>query len=264
MPEQIFRSLFTETENVRWEPMNQVRLRARRRTIGQAAAVAGFVAVALVSGGVAVAQSRQSPVTPLAATSEPSSKPSVSSPSTGADTPTSPATSKPSSSQSSPAGVSSAMMLRPQDVGSGYVVKPGAGGDWTFESSVPALGCGGFGTAGPAAELGRTLRKGKPQDENFVLQRTRRYDVPLGADKYMAMVRKQVVSCSPDGGRSVRIAASGFAGDFSVLVVVDHGGGQLAKHVIVRKGGVVTEIFSKPGRSDSASIELGRKAAARI
>jgi hypothetical protein len=264
--------LFTETENVRWEPMNQVRLRARRRTIGQAAVVAGVVALALVSGGVAVAQGRQSPVTPPAATTPSPSKPpaSWSSPSpstppssTGAGIPTSPTTSKPSSSQSSPTGVSSAMMLRPQDVGSGYVVKPGAGGDWTFEFGALALGCRQVATPGPVAELGRTLRKGQPQDENFVLQRTRRYG-PNGAEVYLMLVRKQVSSCSPDAGRSVRIAAQGFAGDESVLVVFDHGGGQLAKHVLVRKGDVLTEIFSKPGRSDSASLELGRKAAARI
>jgi hypothetical protein len=32
----------------------------------------------------------------------------------------------------------------------------------------------------------------------------------------------------------------------------------------VRKGDVLTEIFSKPTRSDSANRELGRKAAARF
>ncbi|GGQ71189.1 hypothetical protein [Couchioplanes azureus] len=53
--------------------MNQVRLRARRRTLGRATVLAGVVTVSLVSAGIAVAQNRQGPVTPPAATSSPAS-----------------------------------------------------------------------------------------------------------------------------------------------------------------------------------------------
>ncbi|WP_233624802.1 hypothetical protein [Actinoplanes sp. ATCC 53533] len=148
-------------------------------------------------------------------------------------------------------------------MGSGYIAGAGAGGDWTFEFGAVALGCPRGSKPDPVAERGRMLRKGQPQDENFVLQHTGRYAAGEAA-RYLDEIRERVSACSPDGARSVRIAAQGFAGDESVLVVFDHGGGQLAKNVLVRKGDVLTEIFSKPGRSDSASRELGRKAAARI
>jgi len=261
MPEQAFHSLFAETENIRWDSMNQVRARARRRTIGQAAVVAGVVAVALVSGGVAVAQHRQRPVTPPAATASPT--PPVSSPSPS--TPSSP--SSPSSpSTSTVTDLTSAMMLQPRDVGSGYTV---SGGDftfefdWTFEFGLSALGCPRSARPARVTERERELRKGQPQDETFVLQHTL-LSTEAKATKYLADVRTRVSACERASGQSVRIAAQGFAGDDSVLVVFDHGGGNIAKTVLVRKGGVLTEIFSKPGRSDSASRELGRKAAARL
>ena len=272
MPDQAFNSLFAETENVRWEPMNQVRVRARRRTAAQAATVAGIVAVALVSGGVAVAQNRQHPVTPPVATpspapstpSTPSPAPSVA-PSTPV-APSSPSSTPPSTtSKSSPpvTGVTSAMMLRPQDAGSGYRVVAASEGDWIFEFNAAVLDCPRGTRPEPAAERERALRKGEPQDENFVLQHTGRY-APGRAAQYLDGIRERVSSCSPGEGRSVRIAAEGFAGDESVLVVFDHGGGFLAKNVLVRKGDVLTEVYTKPARSDAANRELGRRAAARF
>ena len=115
MPDQAFRSLFNETENIRWDSMNQVRARARRRTVGQAATVAGIVAVALVVGGVAVAQIRQGPVTPPVATPSPS--PSASSaPALPPSTP--PSSTPPSSTPASPR----------TDVGDGRSAATGATG----------------------------------------------------------------------------------------------------------------------------------------
>lgn len=282
MPDQAFRSLFAETENVRWEPMSQVRVRARHRTIAQSATVAGIIALALVSGGVAVAQVRQGPVTPPVATSSPSpSEPSPSSapfkpspaPSAPAlppsTSPTAPLTTNPVPSPTSPessppvTGITSAMMLRPQDVGSGYTVVPTSGGDWTFEFNASALSCPRGSKPNTVAERERTLRKGEPQDENFVIQHTGRY-VAGKAAQYLDDIRERVTSCSPREGQSVRIAAQGFAGDESVLVVFDHGGGFLAKILLVRKGDVLTEIYTKPTRSDAANRELGRKAASRF
>lgn len=163
MPDPAFRSLFTETENARWEPMSQVRVRARRRTTAQAATVAGIVAVALVSGGVAVAQVRQGPGRPPLATSSPApAKPSP----TPAAPSVSRSTSPPSTDTPSapPAGgVTSAMMLRPQDVGSGYTVVSAAGGDWTFEFNASALDCPRGSKPDAITERERTLRKGEPQ-----------------------------------------------------------------------------------------------------
>jgi hypothetical protein len=156
------------------------------------------------------------------------------------------------------------MMLRPQDVGTGYaVVAVPKAGDWTFEFNAAALDCPRGSVPDPVAERERKLRKGQPQDENFVNQHTGRYAAGAAA-RYLDGIRDRVSACSPPEGRSVRIAAQGFAGDEALLVVFDHGGGFLAKIVLVRKGDVLTEIWSKPSRTDSASRDLGRKAAARF
>jgi len=269
MPDQAFRSLFTETERIRWDSMNQVRTRARRRTIGRTAAVAGLVAVALVSGGVAVAQIRQGPATPPVATQSPSPSPSVSSaPAPPPSTPSSPppsASPGTSTETSSPpvTAITPAMMLRPQDVGSGYRVVANTDGDWTFEFSAAALGCPRGVTPEPVAERERTLRKGQPQDDTFVIQHTGRYAAGAAA-RYLDEIRERVSSCSPAGERSVRVAAEGFAGDEAVLVVFDLEGGYVSKTLLVREGDVLTEIFTKPTRSDSATRELGRRAADRF
>jgi hypothetical protein len=115
----------------------------------------------------------------------------------------------------------------------------------------------------PVAERERKLRKGQPQADTFVNQHTGRYAAGEAAE-YLNDIRERVSSCSPDDGRAVRIAAEGFAGDEALLVDFDYGGGYRSKTVLVREGDVLTEIFSKPTRSDSANRELGRKAAARF
>jgi hypothetical protein len=155
------------------------------------------------------------------------------------------------------------MMLRPQDAGSGYTVVSAAGGDWTFEFNTSALDCPRGSKPDAITERERTLRKGEPQDENLVIQHTGRYAAGEAA-RYLDGIRERVSSCSPSQGQSVRIAAQGFAGDESVLVVFDHGGGFLAKILVVRKGDVLTEVYTKPARSDAANRELGRKAAALL
>lgn len=150
------------------------------------------------------------------------------------------------------------MMLRPQDVGSGYTAEAASGGDWTFEFNAAVLGCRRGTRPDALAERNRTLRKGKPQAENFVNQETSRYSGDEAAE-YLSELKSRAASCAP-----VTVAAQGFAGDESLLVVFDHGGGSLAKIVLVRVGDVLTEIYAKPVRSDAASRELGRKAAARL
>lgn len=157
-----------------------------------------------------------------------------------------------------PTGVTAGMMLRPQDVGSGYTAETASGGDWTFEFNAAVLGCRRGARPDAVAERNRTLRKGRPQAETFVNQETSRYADDEAA-QYLNEIRSRAQSCAP-----VTVAAQGFAGDESLLVVFDHGGGNLAKIVLVRVGDVLTEIYSKPGRSDAASRELGRKAAARL
>jgi hypothetical protein len=268
MPDQAFRSLFTETENVRWDPVNQVQSRARRRTAGQAVVVAGAVVVALVSGGIAVAQVRPEPVTPPVATSSPATPPTrLASPSPSAQSPSrSPSTPSRTSTKPSPppvTDITAAMMLRPQDVGSGYTANTAENGDWTFEFNASVLDCPRGTRPEPVDEHWRALRKGRPQDENLVAQHLARYSAGAAA-RYLDRIRERVSACSPSDERSVRIAAEGFAGDDAVLVVFDHGGGSLAKIVLVREGDLLTEIYSKPVRSDSACRELGRNAAARF
>jgi hypothetical protein len=150
------------------------------------------------------------------------------------------------------------MMLRPQDVGSGYTAEAASGGDWTFEFNAAVLGCRRGTRPDALAERNRTLRKGRPQAENFVNQETSRYSGDEAAD-YLNEIKGRVAGCA-----QATVAAQGFAGDESLLVVFDHGGGNLAKIVLVRVGDVLTEIYAKPVRSDAASRELGRKAAARL
>jgi hypothetical protein len=266
MPDQAFRNLFAETENVRWETVSQVQKRARRRATARAATVAGIVAVGLVGGGVAVAGGNRGdhPVTP------PPSSPAPSSPRPSAAPPSAPPSSPPASpprstgtSAPSITGITPAMMLRPQDAGSGYVVASGTDGDWSFEFNASVFGCPRGSKPSPESDRSRALRKGQPQDETYVLQHTGRYS-PGEAAGYLDQIRSRVSSCDAGAGRSVRIAAQGFAGDQSLLVVFDHGGGFLTRTILVREGDVLTEIFTKPTRGDQASRELGRKAAARL
>jgi hypothetical protein len=263
MPDQAFRNLFAETENIGWETVSQVQKRARRRATARAAALAGIVAVGLVGGGVAVAGGNRGDqsVTPPPSSPAPSSKPPSSKPSS--KPPSSPPPRSTGTPPPSITGITPAMMLRPQDAGSGYAVASGTDGDWSFEFNASVFGCPRGAKPSPESERSRALRKGKPQDETYVLQHTGRYQ-PGDAAGYLDEIRSRVSSCDAGAGRSVRIAAQGFAGDESLLVVFDHGGGFRTRTILVREGDILTEIFTKPTRGDQASRDLGRKAAARF
>ena len=160
---------------------------------------------------------------------------------------------------------SGATARKPRDVGFGYVASSTTigEGDWIFEAGATNLGCPQGWKPSPESERARALRKGKPQDDTFVLQHTGRYPPGAAAD-YLDEIRSRVAACRPRPGTSVRIAAQGFAGQQSLLVVFDYGEGSVSKHIFVREGDVLTEIFAKPARSDQASRQLGRRAAARF
>ncbi|MFI5496933.1 hypothetical protein [Actinoplanes sp. NPDC051859] len=267
--------------------MDQVRTRARRRTLGQAATVAGLVAVALVGGGVAVAQTRHDAGPPPAAVPSISVAPSASvppspsvRPSSSAPAPVQPSrppARKPSTDPAPPSSedtppkvdteppitkITPAMMLQPEDVGTGYTMGTEAGGDWTYEFGASNLQCPRTEWRKPIEERGRSFH-GDPAKGASVLQQTRLHEKGAAA-RYLASVRSKVAACSPPGGQTVHIAAEGFAGDESLLVVFTQYGGYVAKNILVRKGDVLTEIGSKPSRSDKASLALAAKAAARF
>jgi hypothetical protein len=266
MPDPLFKDLFTETQQLRPPPVTQVQARgrqlARRRRLEVAAAVLVLAVPVGLGIAVAVSNAQRNGTEPAVVVSS-GPTPTVS------PTPAPTASSTPASTQSSikssprVTGITSAMMLRPSDVGAGYAEVATGDGDWTFEFNASVFNCPSGFDPDPVAERQRDFRKGQPQDENTVIQHTGRY--PSGqAARYLDGIRQRVSSCTPTGSQSVSIAAEGFAGDEAVLVVFDHGGGALSKNVLVRKGDVLTEIWSKQTRSDSANRELGRNAAARF
>ncbi|WP_143162959.1 hypothetical protein [Couchioplanes caeruleus] len=256
--------------------MTEVRARARRRTVGQTVAVAGIAVVSMVAGGVAVAQVRQGPVTTPAATSSPSaSRPSVpslppsTSPTTPADSSSKPAAPPPATTKSSPppiTEITSAMMLQPQDVGSGFTVLPPSDyhGDWIFEAGANSQGCSVDGFRPKmVSQRWRSLRNDDEQDSMYVEQRTVLY-LKGHAAKYLQDIRRRIPDCPQDRSSPMEITAEGFAGDDALMVASDNGDGSISKRVLVRKGDVLTDIWRKKAPSDSAMRELARKAAARL
>ncbi|MBL7259647.1 hypothetical protein [Paractinoplanes lichenicola] len=270
MPDRHFRSLYAETEHTPWEPVEGVRRRARRRTTAQAGMVGAVVAIVLVSGGVAFARADRSPQpSPApAASAAVSSAPAPSNPPSPVETSPSQDETPPSHLGTSPSlpetpssDITRAMMLQPADVGPGYLPADGTGdGDWSFEFNAAALGCPAGSRPEAIDGRERALRKGR---EVYVLQETTRF-TEGGASAYLGGVRERVSNCKAPAGQSVRIASQHFAGDESLLVVFHYGDDYLTQIVLVRKGDVLTEIFSKPNPDESVSRSLGQKAAARF
>ena len=120
-------------------------------------------------------------------------------------------------------------------------------------------GCPSGTKPSPVAERYRAFRNGP---ENLVVQHTGRYTGDKAAT-YLDAIRERLDDCKPMNGGAVRVAASGFAGDQSLLVVFNIGGAE-ARSLLVREGDVLTEVFAKPVRGDAALKELGSRAAARL
>lgn len=270
MPDPLFRTLFDDTDTMTWASTDEVRERARwrARRIRVTAVAAAVVATLAISGGaVAVAKlGRAVGPQPGASPSVAGPAPSGPSPSSasGQASPGSTAPTPPSSAE--PTAIVDALFLQPGDVGTGYrVVTGGLGsGDWTFEFSTSALGCPQPASIPPPiVRRDRSLNRGTPQAEDTLAQYVARYR-PGDAARYLDQVRARVSACQPGSGQSIKIGAQRFAGQDSLLIQVDFGGGSTATLVLVRQGDLLTEFFAKPERSSAASQDLGRKAARRL
>jgi hypothetical protein len=269
MPDPLFQTLLDDTASTSWAPSGAVRDRARQRARRQRfATVAAAIVIAAGIGVTAVVVTRTDAVGPQPAEST-SATPSPT-PATGLGTQT-PSTSAPSGSNTSagppePTALVNELFLQPSDVGSGYqVVSPdGGSGDWTFEFSAAAIRC--QKSASYPNQLVRRdwlLTRGAPTDDDGVSQYVTRYRSGDAA-RYFTLVRSVVAGCNPGAGKSMTIVAQRFAGQDALLVEVNYGEGNTAKHILVRQGDLVTQIYAKQDRSRAASQDLGKKAAARL
>jgi hypothetical protein len=256
MPDPLFQKLFDETAQTRWQPVSDLRDRARRRGRRTRLALVAAAAVAVLgaSGGIAVAQLDLTPAPGHSPTPVPPSTPSTSPPPTRRPSTPPPATDGP---------LTDALFLRPDDVGPGYRTASGAG-DWSFEFSASALGCRSAARpVRPLESAERALIRGAPQADDRVSESVTLFGTG-DATRYLAEVRARVEACEAGGGREISIAARDFAGQEALLVAVDYGGGFTTHHVLVRQGDLVAEFFVKPGLDRPALQGLGRTAAARL
>jgi len=264
MPDPLFQPLFEATDAVAWAPTDVVRDRARLRTRRSrvAAVAATAVTVCLIVGGVAATrQPRANPVTPPPATSTPPPATSAPPPATSAPPPPT------SAPVPAPTVITDAMFLQPEDVGPGYQGAPDddSSGDWTFDFTTSALGCPppGLFTA-PTARRDWRLRRDTPGSEDFVTQYVAAFS-PGDAARYLDEIRARVAACrAPERGGSIAIRAERFAGEDSLLIEADFGGGSMTKLVLVRQGDLFTEFFGRPERDRAEAEALGRKAALRL
>lgn len=270
MPDPLFQNLFNVADTVKWAPTAVVRDQARRRTrrVRVTAVAAAVVVVGVISGGVAMAQLVRA-VDPQPGASRPAAQSTPSSP--PPPSPSNPVP-PPSAVSTSPTGsegttITDALFLQPGDVGPGYrQVFGGQGsGDWTFEFSTSVLRCQPPASTGPQPITRRdqTLSRGTPQAEDSLTQYVARYR-PGDAARYLDQIRTRVSACEPGSGKSIKVGAQRFAGQDALLIEVNYGAGFTTKHVLVRQGDLLTEVFTKPEPSSAAAQELGRKAALRL
>jgi hypothetical protein len=277
MPDPTFQRLFDDTELLPWAPVQDVRERARRRTVRTrvASTAAVVTAFALLASGIALAGDRgpdrpppvgrEPSASASASAPAPSTSPPASSPPSGA----SPADGPGSGSKGDDPGlttITDATFLQPSDVGSGYSVGDSSdgSGDWTVEFSLSVLRCGGGQAAlGPSdARRDRLLVRGNPGEEVGVSQ----YVDRLGngdAARYVNQIRTMVNTCEAPDGQSIRVVADDVAGQDSLVIAVDYGGGSTATHVLVRQGDLVTQLAMQE-RTQAQVVELARKAAQRL
>jgi hypothetical protein len=268
MPDPLFQTLFDETASTTWAPTGEVREQARRRVRRrQFATVAAAVVVAAVIGASAYAVTRPSgtdpqPGTSTSATPSPTPATGLGTSTPSASAPSSPATSTPAD----PIALVNELFLQPSDVGSGYrvVSSEGGSGDWTFEFSAAAIRCQkSVSYPNQQARRDWLLIRGAPTDDDGVTQYVARYR-PGDAARYFNLVRSVVAGCSPAAGMSMTIVAQRFAGQDALLVEVNYGAGNTARHILVRQGDLVTQIYAKKDRSQAESQNLGKKAATRL
>jgi hypothetical protein len=267
MPNQRFQTLFDATAELRWERTDAVQERARRRRQRRRAmaVVAAVVTLGLATGGLAAVRLDRAIEPPQRRTSG-----SVADPSPYGPSSSTPASTQPPKESMSPApegmAIGDPLFLQPEDVGRGYrtVEYTENPGDWTFESSSAALGCPPSQPhLPPLTRLDRLMIEGASDAGDGVRQYIAVYR-PGDAAHYLDQIRSRVRACRPGAGRSIRIGAQRFAGADALLIEVNGGGGNIARHVLVRRGDVAAEFLITPTRSRAATLELGRTAARRL
>jgi hypothetical protein len=158
------------------------------------------------------------------------------------------------------------MFLQPEDLGPGYAAVGNyhGSGDWTFEFDSSVLGCPpsqDFPT--PIAIRERALSRGPMEADDFITQYVASHR-PGEATRYLDEIRARTAACRPRNAGSIAVAAQRFAGEDSLLIEIDFGGGVTTKLVLVRQGDLLTEFFGRPERGRAESEALGRTAAARL
>ncbi|MCN0177778.1 hypothetical protein [Salinispora arenicola] len=275
MPDPLFAELFGDTENLNWDPAEQVRERARQRMRRTriVAGLASAVAVAVVAtSAVAVAGNSDSAPPLPPATNGPSPSPTV------IPTPTMPPTPTPSPTTAPPSqppenadrptlgppspDIPAAAMLRVADLPAGFrAAGDDLDGDWSFHAGTH-YACKEDGQSWPGEEAfrGAVFRKGS---EGTVIERVGRHSEE-DAKSTMGNVRREVVGCEPlnqDSG-GMEVFDSRLAGDESLLVGMV-GQRSANRWLFVRQGGLVAQVWLK-GVDPAEDQRIAERTAARL
>lgn len=264
MPDPLFARLSEETEKLTWPAVTEVQRRGRQRARRQSAVLACALAVVMGLGGVAFADYRNAAPGPSTAlrTTEPTWDPGSSpvpsaSPQISSGATTSPTVKQPSAA--SPA-VAAGAMLQDADLPARFKLRGSdIGGDWSFAFSSSSC------QDGRLYQLKKLASRGQAFDgdvDESLLQRTERY-ASADAARYLDLVRARVESC-PSSPWKLTVVDQGFAGQESLLIQVDYGGGATALHIFVRQGDLVTEFWQKRLTDRTEARRLADRAARRL
>ncbi|MEU7803049.1 hypothetical protein AB0B10_27705 [Micromonospora arborensis] len=276
MPDSLFTDLLRDTEQLRWDPTDQVRKRGRRRTRRtRIAALAGVVAmVVVVTGAVALAGGRDGAPTPImpatgspTPTPAPSATPNPQASPAPSTTPVAPPSSPPSTSGRPPTGstnpaIPAAAMLRLSDLPAGFTMTEGdVDGDWSLESvSIYCRDAPSWTSRGALTQ--RTVSFDSPTDS--VIQRVVRYS---GGNAARAMdgVRAAFTDCVPHReSSSLSVLADGLgAGDESLLVGSDIEGVR-SRWLVVRQGDLVAQVTLDMDTTPAEARQRARPVAQRL
>ncbi|WP_018217686.1 hypothetical protein [Salinispora vitiensis] len=277
MPDPLFAELYDDTETLNWDPADQVRARARRRTrhTRLVAGLASAVAVAVVATGAVALAEGPDPVPPAApATNSPTPSP------TGIPTtPTTPPTPSPSPSTAPPSespettdqptlsppspDVPAVALLRTEDLPTGFrAAGDDLDGDWSFHAGT-SYTCEEDGQKWPGEKAfrGAVFYQGT---EGTVIERVERHSEEA-AKTTMGNVRREVAGCeplNPDNSKGMEVFASGLAGDESLLV--GRSGEQAtSRWLFVRQGELVAQVWLK-GVDPAEDQRIAERTAARL
>jgi hypothetical protein len=256
MPDPLFQTLYREAEKIMWSPSDDIRRRARQRTMRQRAvlAAAAFVTVFLVS--VAAVAFAGRPFGPPADPASQSQSPSVTA------TPPSPTGSAPAATPVIVFEVGPEAILRPGDAGAGTWTEGIESSDWRLSyllglcqadvDPVPAIG-----------HRGQNLERAGTDDG--VAQGVEAY-AEGNAEMFMTKVRANLLACAhidnqlSGGPITLTVTRNAFAGEDSVLFAVTSRNGT-RHNALVRVGNLITELSVYPDDEANLVAVAGRAAA---